>query len=478
MRPVARRDFARGLALAGMALPFLRILGVDPLGSSGPLARAGGGTAPKRFVFFYVPDGISSVTGDDSSSSGNGWRTDLGRMASGPKDFTLGTFTAPLAPLQKQLVMLQGLDMHDPVVADTHQQGQIQVLTANGFDSTCGTTKDCVGNGATYGVLNASLDAYIQTKMPASTRLMNLAVQPNNGNTISFSGPGFHSSNQPISDPVVAFNTLFSEVGAGDGGVSSQLALQNTLRKSVLDNVRSEIATLDARLGSEDRQRLQAHLQSITDVESQLKASTGQCSKPVAPAYPSGSNGSNFADDDNNYSWIARNHWNVVAAAFACDLTRVVTFQNRACYSQNNACPFVGLDDDLHNMSHFSQGYSGFVKSRAYLYSQLFYFADLLSKTPEPGYPGQTLLDNTIILSNSDIAEGHQHQNACTFTIGGANLGVNVGTYIGFGNNHQPYGNLFVSILNALGIADTTWFTTGTGPLAAVPGGGPSFLRA
>ena len=397
-------------------------------------------------------------------------------MNSGPKDFTLGSFTAPLAPLQKQMVMLQGLDMHDPVVADTHQQGQIQVLTGNGFDSQCGTTKDCVGNGATYGVLNQSLDHYLQTKMPASTRLMNLAVQPNNGNTISFSGPGFSSSNEPIADPVMAYNTLFSEVGASDGGASSQLALQNTLRKSVLDNVRAEIGTLESRLGSEDGQRLQAHLQSIVDVETQLKMAGGQCTKPGAPQYPSGSNASTFADDDNNYGWISQNHCNVVASAFACDLTRVVTLQNRACYSGSNSCPFVGLDDDLHNLSHFSQGYSGFAKSRAYLYSQVYYLANLLQKTPEPGFPGQTLLDNTIILCNSDIAEGHQHTNVPAFTIGGANLGVNVGTYLGFGDQHQPYANLFVSILNALGIPDTSWATTGSGPLAAVPGGGPSFL--
>jgi hypothetical protein len=237
---------------------------------------------------------------------------------------------------------------------------------------------------------------------------------------------------------------------------------------SVLDNVTSELSALQSRLGSEDRQKLQAHLQSIRDLEGQLATPPAACTKPAAPVTPASG-----LDDASNYPWIIQSHAAVAAAALACDLTRVVVIQNRGCYSSLSApwAPINQGGDNWHDMSHLSQGYQAFVDWKQYLYQELANFAMLLKNTPEPGGNGESILDNTIILTNSDIAEGHTHVNATTMTLGGKNLGVNTGQFIAFGNNHQPYANLLVSILNAVGINDTSFASTSTGPLPAGQGG-------
>ena len=451
MKTLSRRDMVRGMALAGVALPFMRILGMDP--ATPHVARAGGPSTPRRVVFAYVPDGIVN------------WEKDIGTGTS-PQSFTLGAMLAtPFSALKGDVVLLDGLDMVTSQVADTHMQGMVLNLTGNGFQSSCASTKDCVGNGGDLGVQNASIDQYLGKKLAGQAPFgpIQLAGQTNNGLTLSFSDAGKGKAVAPNTDPAAAYATLFGNV-AGSGGKSA-LALRDKLRASVLSNVTTDLTALRGRLGAEDRAKLDQHLASIESMEKQL-ATPVACTAPGAPSV------SGSLSDAANYPAIMQAHTAVLAAAFACDLTRIAVLQFRACYSEL-ALPFAPLgfpSDNIHNQSHeafdgFGTGYQNFVATKRWHYQQIADFATKLKGTREPTGTGESMLDNTLIVINSDISQGHTHQRMPLVTLGGKNLGVQTGRYLKFASG-TPHTNLLVSVLNAMGVPDTLFAGTSTGPLS------------
>src|SRR4029453_13134844 len=91
-------------------------------------------------------------------------------------------------------------------------------------------------------------------------------------------------------------------------------------RKSVLDAVASEFGALTPRLSAQDRQTLDAHLTLVRDVERRLSIGLGDCATPeVPPALDPVS--------EMDMPRIAELELDLLALAFACDLTRVASFQ-------------------------------------------------------------------------------------------------------------------------------------------------------
>ena len=81
--------------------------------------------------------------------------------------------------------------------------------------------------------------------------------------TVSHKGP--NAKNVPEYDPKAVFTRLFT------GGTTTAMPDQATklanVRKSVLDAVLADGATLQKKLGAADKQRVEQHLQSIRDIE-------------------------------------------------------------------------------------------------------------------------------------------------------------------------------------------------------------------
>ena len=105
---------------------------------------------------------------------------------------------------------------------------------------------------------------------------MALGVEPD-GNTISYRGGG--QKNTPETDPWKFFTNVF----AGATLPPDQLAKLRTHRKSMLDYLGKDITAFGARLGTEDRVKIEAHMQSIRDLESALAAETRRRPRPVRP---------------------------------------------------------------------------------------------------------------------------------------------------------------------------------------------------
>jgi len=460
MRPVftsrpSRRSFTGSLAAAALARPFLRVLGVDPL----PIRRAEAASTPKRVVWIYIPDGVVN------------WNKEIGTPNGA--DFNIGTSIAPLAPLKSDVTILDGMTYRHKTDADKHTLGMVLYLTGNPFQVSCSGNSTCVVTGNTGGVLNPSIDQYLASKMAGLTPFnsLQLGIQPFGGFSISFSGAGKGTALPPDPDPVAAYGRVFSGARAG-AAPDPAATLRLKLRKSVLDNVLVDLNGLNSRLGGDDRKKLDQHMASIREMERRLTAlPTAGCGKATPPTAVN-------LNDANLYGPIAQSHFDLLANAFACDLTRIATVQFRACYSRGGmAFAPVNVAVDVHRQSHLDgTDEAGYGRGKAWHYQQVADFATKLKSIREPDGNG-TLLDNTLIITSSDIAQGHVHTRMPFVLIGGKNLGVRTGRLVTLFNGKvgndvsstgEPHVKLWVSILNIFGVPDTSFANTtyGTGPLA------------
>jgi hypothetical protein len=78
-----------------------------------------------------------------------------------------------------------------------------------------------------------------------------------------------------------------------------------------------------------------------------------------------------------------------------------------------------------------------------------------------------SLLDSTLVLYGSACSTTHNARNCPLVLAGGSKLGVQHGAYTKFDEKKERLSNLYVSMLNKLGI-ETVNFSDSTGPLSAI----------
>jgi hypothetical protein len=105
-------------------------------------------------------------------------------------------------------------------------------------------------------------------------------------------------------------------------------------------------------------------------------------------------------------------------------------------------------------------------------YEQLAYFVKLLKDTP--GDQGGSLLDSTMIVTCSDVENGHNHAhyNIPMLVLGGRNLGIKhtaQGRVLKLGDTafdkNASHNRLLISTANVLGHSMQTFGKTGDRPL-------------
>jgi hypothetical protein len=205
-----------------------------------------------------------------------------------------------------------------------------------------------------------------------------------------------------VTNPATLFNTLFGSFTPKD-----PTDPRDRLRASVLDAVRDDAKRLQAKLGTQDKQRLEAHLTGISEVRTRILALppklTSSCSKPGAPTQTNQDVGgvepmeavSNVMSD-------------LLALAFACDLTRVATFQFSGsvgghCYK--DLSPNTPRDNE-HAITHDDQQQDKVHAATVFTVRCLAYTLSKLQKSIEGA---GNVLDNSAVLVTSDVAEGLSH---------------------------------------------------------------------
>jgi hypothetical protein len=407
---------------AALALPWLEAL--DGRGPRPARAQA----APRRFVAVFSSNGVIQEA----------WRPTGAETA-----FELGPSLAPLLPHKSDVVVVQGLTLR--CKGAVHPAAMSAWLTGTPADSTF-----VRGPGNAGWATGPSVDQVIAAEIAKAGRTrfrsLELGVKTESGSDLGgyrmiFSGPS-----QPIppeNSPLGAFSRLFASVGArpGDTAATERLLAQ---RRSILDAVKGEYARVQARVGAEDRARLEAHLASVREIEADLLA--------VGSAAPAPACGKPAVTDAADIPAIAKLHMDIIAAALACDLVRVASLQFMRSGAQNTY-PWIGVDDKHHDLGHRPDGDTAardkLVKIETWYAAQVAY---LIARLKE-----RSLLDSTLVLWGNELGVGNTHdtKNAPFVLAGRAGGRLRTGRFVKHpGASHN---NLLVSVLNAFDVPATTF---------------------
>jgi hypothetical protein len=151
--------------------------------------------------------------------------------------------------------------------------------------------------------------------------------------------------------------------------------------------------------------------------------------------------------------------------AFQADITRVFTF---LLSRENSSRPFpeIGVPDHHHSISHHMDKPALMAKKAqidTYLVTQFAYLLEKLRATPDGD---GTLLDHSVLLYGGGIANGnlHSHHNLPCLVAGGAGIGLKGGRHVQY-PAETPMSNLFLTLLDKLGVPTPDRIGDSTGPL-------------
>ncbi len=377
---------------------------------------------------------------------------------SGESITTWSAMTLPLQAVQGNVVLVEGMPSGNP--NDNH--GSSDSLTGQGFGY--------YGQG----VIKISVDQFIANKLvasginrPIASLLLGANTNENSGQSQFYGGAT--GGNLPTTgSPLSAFTTVFG--GALPSGTSAAQLLAR--RQSILDLITGEVNTLKATLGSNENAKLDAHLDSIRQLENKLSQSVPAGNGCMQPTTPGADSTYQFMSD---LDALAANaiHQTIIASAFACDITRVAALEygNDARLMVN--APGLPYDDQHGGYIHSgaSSNYANLVKFEAYLCNQFVNLINLLKGFQDPLDPTgtKTLFDTTLMVWARDMGDAQNHnQESMRFVLAGGNGGyLNTapnGRYIMSTERHE---RILLNICEAMGISSYTGFgdpgLTGTG---------------
>ncbi len=271
--------------------------------------------------------------------------------------------------------------------------------------------------------------------------------------TISWASP-----TQPlpmVRDPRVVFDQLF-----GAGATPEERAANLRADKSILDWVTSQISTLRKDIGSSDRQRLNEYLDNIREIERRIQRVEARNSSGEARAFPEAPIGVPDSFEEHVHIMM-----DLIAIAFASDTTRVFSFKLGRDAS-GRAYPESGVNTGFHNASHHGEREDRileFAKINRYHVSMVPYLLDKLKKTPDGD---RNLLDNSLILYGSPMADSniHNHRRAPLFLAGHAGGRLKGGVHVKAADG-TPMANSMLTMLRMLGRDDLKQFGDSTGEL-------------
>ena len=462
-----RRNLLRGALAATAAVPLL----------DARRAR-GDSSAPVRFVVMTTP---------------NGTRNSLFWPTGSETDFKLNQITAPLEAYKSKLTFLKGIKLNDSLqngqlggtLGSEHARGTGGMLTARPLNA--GTEFVSFGNTTSGWGSGQSLDQYLVGKLAPPTTFKSLQLGVHVRDTEVRSRISYTDSNQPVpprEDPKDVFKTLFGSMmpSTGGGQMMTDAAVERlwAQRKSVFDISNAETERLMGLLGTEDRQKLQAHLSAMRDVEMRLVGTPGSSGTPtpVMTGCTAPSHGNFDLNVDDQYVQAGQAQMDLAAAALACDQTRILTFQwsyseseHLFQFLQSNNKAINGNHHGIsHDFSPSGTNYDAYNAIQTWYAQQVAYFLGKLDSYKEGD---RTLLDNTVLLWATEIGESTQHDlTMMPYVLAGSAGGAfKAGRYLDFSTARKDNNQLLVSIANAMGDKALTSFgdkSGATGPLSVL----------
>ena len=304
-----------------------------------------------------------------------------------------------------------------------------------------------------------SLDQYIAERIGHLTRFpsLNLGVNVEQGmRSLSWTGSGVLIPCEEKASDV--FRHLFIQ---GTEAETADQVRKLELGRSILDSVADQAKTLQGRVGTHDRDRLDQYFTSVRELEQRMQMSrewerrprpTVTASVPLDPASP------------REYMEKVRLMYDLARLAFETDSTRSVALLLDSVNSPAIEVDGTKITDGYHNLSHHGRSDAKLAQLRAIDEWHMKLLADLFAGLKGVREGDGTLLDRTMVLYGSNLGNANTHvtTNLPTLFAGG---GFRHGQHLAFDRERNyPLPNLFVSMLQRMGI-ETDRFASATGTM-------------
>jgi hypothetical protein len=435
-----RRTFLRGLG-ACMALPLLECMMPSISRAVGPV-----GGVPRRMVFVYLPNGIDMEN----------WTP----KGVGP-GFDLPPILEPLTPLRGDVSVLSGLAHNN---AKGLGDGAGDHARANACFLTGVHPRKTAGADIQIGI---SADQLAAQQIGKNTRLPSLELScDNSGRQAGACDSGYACAYQnniswrnentpmpPTADPRLVFERLFG--AEDDPDLAAGRAIREASRKSILDVVLGDARALQKSLGATDRRKVDEYLTAVRETEVAIDQDVKfrAALPPPSIARPDGIPG--------DFTEHVRIMYDLLGFALQTDSTRIATFMVLR-EGSNRPYPFIGVNEGHHDLSH--HGNSAEKKAKIAKINQFHVeqFARFLASLKTMREQGGTVLDNSMIVLGSAIADGnkHQHTELPVLLCGHGAGALQPGRHVKF--SETPMTNLYLTLISQMGAkADRIGDSTG-----------------
>jgi Protein of unknown function (DUF1552) len=437
-RTLSRRRMLKGVGTA-LALPWLEAMGPMVSWADSPARRT-----PNRLAFFYVPNGINmqhwTPAGDGAIAK-------------------LPNILAPLKAVQDDVLVLTGLTADKARPNGDGPGDHARAMAA--FLTGCQPRKT---DGADIRA-GVSVDQVAASRIGDQTRLSSLEIGCDASQMAGNCDSGYscvYSSTiswRSPTTPVPKLNNprqIFDRLFGSDSGADR--ARRERQRRSILDYVRADSASLQSRLGASDRRKLEEYFTAIRDVEQRIERAARLPQPPMpnlqVPADPPA------------YHEQIRLLCDLLVLAFQTDSTRVATFVF-ANEGSNRAYSFIGVPDGHHDLSHHGNDAVKLNKIRQINTFHMTQYAYLLGKLKSIREGDGTLLDHCMLVYGSGNSDGNRHNHDdLPILLAGKGCGnIRTGRHVRY-RRDTPLNNLWLALLarmncNIERLGDSTGTLTG-----------------
>jgi hypothetical protein len=415
---ISRRTLLRGVGVT-LSLPLLDVM-----------APAQGGPIPRRF--FGICNNLGLLPGEF--------------FPAGPgRDYAPSPYLKIIEPYRQDFTVFSGVS-HPNV--DGGHPSDISFLTAAPHPASSSFRN------------TISLDQYIAERIGSQTRFPSLTLAVNTrARSLSWTGNGV--AIPPEQSAAGLFRQMFVQGSAKE--VEAKIAELDTGR-SILDAVADQARDLERNVSAGDRARLDQYFTSVRELETRLQTSKGWERKPkpvVKEPEPQ--------DPANPAQYMAKvaAMYRLVRLAFETDSTRAVTLMLDSVSTPVVEISGATISDGYHNLSHHGKSEAKLAQLRIIDSWHMRLLGDLFKGLKGVQESGESLLDRTMILYGSNLGDANAHSttNMPTLFAGG---GFKHAGHLAFDRNQNyPLPNLFVSILQRMGI-EVDKFASSTGLMSGL----------
>ncbi len=415
---LSRRTFLRGAGVA-VGLPLL-----DAMVPAWTALAKTAATPQPRMGFMYLPHG-AIMEQWTPAAEGTG--------------FELTPILKPLAPFQKQLTIVSGLENKPTIAPPVHALNPgtwLSCVTPRvGQDPNGGVTVDQIA-AAHIGQDTPLPSLEVATEGRGGGGACDRNYGCSYGGTISFRTP---TTPLPMeADPRKLFERLF-----GQGDTPQERRAIAKRYSSLLDLVSQEAADLRRTLDAPDRARLGDYLESVREIERRVqKMEERDVTSLDLPDVPVGT----------TFDQRLNLMFDMIALAYQANLTRVFSFM-MAGEGSNVTYNHIGVSDAFHPLSHHQNDKSRkerLVKIQTY-HTQA--FAKFLAKLAAMPDGDGSMLDHSILLYGSNMSNSNAHDEfpLPTLVVGGGCGKMKGGQHLKYADR-TPLANLLLTLLDRAGI--------------------------